>query len=198
MTHTRDTKRYPLYVRLAGAGFSWKFKDCGVTISDETIVWTLGGERYETTLSNIAEVHLQTNSVGQDIIATCRLRFVDDPELLVLSAGDNGLYDAGQAKIYAAFVGDLHRRLGALSAAQIAFTAGYGNARRTFGFGLIGICAAFFLIMPTVLLFFSRELSLIPGLYFGVLLVWPLYRLVGMNEPQTYDPRALPNELVDT
>ena len=198
MTHTPKSKRYALYVRLAGAGFSWKFKDCDVAISDETIAWTLGGEPYQTTLTNIAEVHLQTNAVGQDIIATCRLRFAEGPELVVLSSGDNGLHDGGQARIYAAFVRDLHRRLGALPAAQIAFTAGYSNTRRTFGFALIGICVAFFLIMPTALLFVSRETSLIPGLYFGVLLIWPLYRLVSMNEPQNYDPRTLPNELVDT
>jgi len=197
MTHTRNTKRYALYVRLAGAGFTRKFKDCGVTIADETIAWSLGSEPYQTTLTNIAEVHLQTNAVGQDIIATCRLRFTEGAELLVLSSGDNGLHDGRQARIYAAFVRDLHRRLVALPAQQIAFTAGYSNARRTVGFALIGICVAFFLIMPTALLFISREMSLIPGLYFGVLLIWPLYRLVSMNEPQTYDPRALPNELID-
>ena len=192
------TKRYALFVRLAGAGFAWKFKDCGVTISNESIAWALDGEPYETGLSNIAEVHLQTNAVGQDIIAICRLRFREGPELLVLSAGANGLYDDGQAALYGAFVRDLHRRLATLPDAQIVFAAGYTSARRTLGIVLIGVSVAFFLIMPTALLVILREISLIPALYFGVLLIWPLYGLVSTNEPQTYDPRALPASLIDT
>jgi len=197
MTKSGKPRHYGLYVRLPGAAFAWKFKDCGITISDESIAWAINDEPYETTPSNIAEVHLQTNAVGQNIIATCRIRFRDGPELLVLSADENGLYADDQARTYAAFVRDLNRRLADSSQKDIAFTAGYSAERQTFGFALIGLCVAFFLVIPTVLLLISREVSLIPGLYFGLLLVWPLYRLVMTNAPQTYDPRAVPSEFVD-
>jgi hypothetical protein len=40
--------------------------------------------------------------------------------------------------------------------------------------------------------------SLLSSLYFGMFLAWPLYKLIQTNEPNTYDPRALPDELIDT
>jgi hypothetical protein len=198
MTDATNSQRYLLYVRRAGAGIAWKFRDCGITLSDERIAWQIGDEAHDTKLADIAEVHLQTNAVSQDIIAVCRIRFADGFELLVLSSGENGLHDAEKAALYRDFVRDLHGRLAAQKGAAIAFTAGYSNARRTVGLVLIVVCVLFFLGLPTVLLLMSGELSMLSALYFGGLLIWPLYRVVSMNEAQTYDPRALPAELIET
>ena len=118
--------------------------------------------------------------------------------LLVLSSSDGGTYDAGQAAIYRSFVQDLHARLAALKDAEITYTAGYSNARQKFGLVLLVVVVLFFLVLPTVLLLMTRELSLFSSLYFGVFLAWPLHRLILTNEPSTYDPRALPDELIDT
>lgn len=192
------SQTYDLILRTEGAGFAWKFRDRGITLARERIAWTLDGEQHDTKLADIAAVHLQTNMVGQGTIATCRIRFVDGFVLLVLSRSDSGTYDAGQAAIYRAFVRDLHAWLAALKGAAISYTAGYNSARQTFGLVLLVVVVLFFLVLPTMLLLMSGELSLLSGLYFGVLLAWPLYRLVQTNEPRGYDPRVLPDELIDT
>ena len=192
------SQSYDLYLRTEGAGFVWKFTDHSITLANGHLVWTLGEQRHDVPLTNIAEVHLQTNIVGQGTIATCRITFADGFVLLVLSSSENGTYDAGQAAIYRSFVYDLHARLAALKDAAIAYTAGFSNARQKFGIVLLVVVVLFFLVLPTVLLMMTGSLSLLSSLYFGVFLAWPLYRLIQTNAPSTYDPCALPDELIDT
>jgi len=197
MNAGKPEQSYDLFLRPDGARFVWTIPDRGIALYPDGLSFALGGESRDPAFEDIAAVHLQTNAVGQSILGTCRIRFADDSAISVLSSGGNGLYDGQQAALYGSFVRDLHARLAALPNAAIEFTAGYSAARRQFGLVILVIAAAFFLLLPTVLLLKTKELSLLSSLYFGALLLWPLYRLVMTNTPNRYDPRSPPAELID-
>ena len=137
---TAGSRSYDLHLRSGG---HWLSSDHGVTLSDDTIAWVERDERCEARLRDIAEVHLQTGSVGDNTIASCRLNFRDGETLLIASNNSRGLQDDEHDTRYAAFALDLHARLAALKDARIAFTAGFGAARYRFGKVVIVIAVLF-------------------------------------------------------
>src|SRR5262249_29356199 len=168
---------YDLYLGFGQKRFVWTNPDHGVTLTDDGIAWFAGGREWQARLRDIAEVHLQTGNIGENTIATCRLRFSDGTPLSILSSNSRGLQDASHDKLYVAFVRDLHRRLAAEDA-RVAFTAGFSDARYRFGKVVAVVAGLFFVVAPTVLLLMTREANMVWALYAGVLLVWPLYRLM--------------------
>ncbi len=189
-------KSYDLYLRFGKGRFVWRNPDHGVTLTDDGIAWIAGGQEREARLRDIGEIHLQTGNVGQNTIATCRLRFSDGSTLLIVSSNSYGLQDDEHAKLYAEFAQDLHARLAGLKNARIIFTAGFSEARYRFGKVLAIVAGLFFIVGPTVLLLMTRELTMVSALYVGVFLVWPLYTVMNANAPRSYDPRDVPQELV--
>ncbi len=189
-------KNYALYFRLGTAKFSWRNSEPGVTLSDDAIAWTADGRQRQARLSDIAEVHLQTGSIGQNTIASCRLRFHDGSTLLVASNNGYGLQDDTHDRVYCAFVQDLHARLAARTATPIAFTAGFSAARYRFGKVTIMVAGLFFLVTPVVLFLITGSWQMIWALFLGVSLLWPLYRVMRADAPRIYDPRQVPPELM--
>jgi hypothetical protein len=189
---------YDLYFRSGEAKFSWRNSAPGVSLSDDAIAWTADGRQQRARLSDIAEVHLQTGSVGQNIIASCRLRFHDGSTLLIASNNGYGLQDDAHDRDYRAFVQDLHARLAARNDTQIAFTAGFGAARYRFGKVVIVVAGLFFLVTPAVLLLITGSWQMIWALFLGVSLLWPLYRVMKADAPRIYDPQQVPQELMPT
>jgi len=190
-------KSYDLCLRFGEARFVWA-PDHGVTLTDEAIAWTADDREQQARLRDIAEVHLQTGSVGQNIIANCRIRFSDGSTLLISSNTPHGLESAAQDDLYAAFVQDLHARLAAIKDAGIVFSAGFSEARYRFGKVLVVVVVLFFLVAPTVLLLMTAAWQMAWALYFGVCLVWPFYKVMSANAPRAYDPRDIPPELMPT
>jgi len=191
-------KTYDLYLRSGGRRLSFAAADHGVTLTDDGLHWVEGDEECSALFRDIAEVHLQTGSIGPNTIASCRLRLGDGATVLISSNNERGLEDEGRDRLYADFVHDLHARLAARKDTGIAFTAGFGDTRYRFGQVILVIAGLFFLVTPTVLLFMTRSWSMAWTLYIGVGLVWPLYRLVMANAPRSYDPREVPKELLPT
>jgi hypothetical protein len=191
-------KNYDLYFRFGAAKFSWRNAEPGVSLSDDAIAWTADGGQQQAGLSDITGVHLQTGSIGQNTIASCRLRFRDGSTLLVASNNGYGLQDDAHDKAYCVFVQDLHARLAARKAAPIAFTAGFSAARYRFGKVTIVVAGLFFLVTPVVLFLITGSWQMIWALFLGVSLLWPLYRVMRADAPRIYDPRQVPPELMPT
>jgi len=187
---------YDLYLSFGQKRFVWTNPDHGVTLTDSAIAWIAGGREWRARLRDVAEVHLRTGNIGESTIATCRLRFADGSTVLIASSNSHGLQDNARDRLYATFVDDLHRRLAALEDARIAFMAGVSAARYRFGKILVVVAGLFFIVTPTVLLLITREWSMAWALYTGVLLLWPVYRVMQANAPRIYDPRHVPPELV--
>jgi len=193
---TADRRSYALYYRFGPWRLALRSSDPGVTLSGDAIAWAADGRPREVSLRDIAEVHLQSGSVGENTIASCRLTFRDGASLVIGSNNARGLQDDEHDRAYVAFVADLHARLAALTDTPIAFTAGFGAARYRFGKVVLVVAGLFFLVTPAVLLVVTGAWSMIWTLAAGAGLIWPLYRIVMANAPRTYDPRALPAELM--
>lgn len=193
-----DRKSYDLYFRSGAAKFSWRNSAPGVSLSDDALVWTADGREQQARLGDIAEVHLQTGSVGRNMIASCRLRFRDGSTFLIASNNGYGLQDDAHDKAYRAFVQNLHARLAARKDTQVAFTAGFSAARYRFGKVAIVAAGLFFLVTPTVLLLITGAWQMIWALFLGVSLLWPVYRVMRAAAPRVYDPQQVPSELMPT
>jgi len=189
-------KSYDLYLGFGGKRFVWTNPDHGVGLKDDGIVWNAGDREWQARLRDIAAVHLGTGNVGDNTIATCRLSFSDGVTLSITSANSHGLQNDTQDRLYAAFVHDLHARLAALKDAPVAFTAGVSAARYRFGRVVIVVAGLLFIVTPTVLLLMTREWQMAWALSTGILLVWPVYRVIRANAPRDYDPRHVPPELL--
>lgn len=189
-----DPRSYDLHLRSGTRG--WFSADHGVMLTDDQIFWNEGDKKREAQLGDIAGVHLQTGTIGENTIASCRLNFRAGSTLLITSNNDRGLQDDEHDRLYRAFALDLHARLTALKDAQITFTAGFSATRYRFGEAVIVVAGLFFLVTPAVLLFITRSWSMIWTLCAGLGLVWPLYRVMMANAPRRYDPREVPAQMM--
>lgn len=189
-------KSYDLYLGFGGKRLVWTNPNHGVTLADDGIAWNADGREWQARLRDIAAVHLGTGNVGENTIASCRLRFSDGMTLLITSSNSYGLQADAQDRLYAEFVHDLHARLAAIKGAHVDFTAGFSDARYHFGKVVVVVAGLFFIVTPTVLLLMIHEWQMAWALYAGVLLVWPVYRVVKANAPRCYDPRHVPPELL--
>ena len=191
-----DRKSYDLYIRPGERRLVWSFSDQGVSLSDDTIAWVADGWTSQAALRDIVEVHLQLGYVEDNAVGSCRLRFADGSALSVVSSNKRGFEDATQDQLYVAFVHDLHARLAAQRDAHPSFTAGLSEGRYRFGFFIGIIAVLFFIVTPIVLLLVTRDWKAALFTYTGVVLLWPLYKVMQANAPRSYDPRHVPPELM--
>jgi hypothetical protein len=193
---TADKRRYDVYLTAGGRRFYFRNDNHGVTLDDARIAWTYDGRTEKAPLSDIVAVHLQSGGSWQNVIDQCEIAFATGDTVTVSNAGASGVPDDGQTPIYRDFVRDLHRRLAARGAGAIRFTAGYRplNYRVVLvGAVLLGmICVA----LPLVLLAITGEFKVLGLLVGGVVLCWPLARMVQNNAPREYQPQKLPDELL--
>jgi hypothetical protein len=192
-----NSKSYDLYLRLGERPLVWSIPDHGLTLKDDEIAWIAGGRHSQASLRAIVEVHLQIGCIEDNAIASCRLRFANGLTLSITSSNSRGFQDAALDKLYIEFVYDLHARLAARREARIAFTAGFSEGRYQF-VTVVAVVAAglFFVVTPVMLLLITGEWKVALATYTGVVLLWPLYKVIKANAPRSYDPRHVPPELL--
>lgn len=189
-----NERSYGLYLS-SGLSFHWSNPNHGVRLTDDRIAWTIDDNRQDAHFSRIVEVRLQTGGNAQDLIAMCKITFVDGYVLTVYNGSAMGLPDNAQAALYRDFVRDLHRRLVA-SKARVDYIAGFSEGRyhivlpASIALGLIVVA------LPFVLVLITGEIKVLFALIAGAWLFWPMYKMVQANKPQTYDPTHLPSELL--
>jgi hypothetical protein len=191
-----DGKSYDLFINPGERRLVWSYSDHGVKLTDDAIAWSVDGQESQASFRDILEVHLQLGYIKGKAVATCRLRFADETSIVVVSGDSFGFPDAELDRLYVEFIHDLHARLAALPDARTAFTSGFSEARRQFGEVAVVIAGLFFVVMPAAALLLSWEWKTVILTYSGVLLVWPVYKMIQINAPRTYDPRHVPQELM--
>ena len=192
-----DSKQYALCFRVPGRQSVWRIRDQGIALSDQHISWSLDGGEMSYSLKDVAEVHLQTGAIGEEVIASCRLTFADGTVLSIASCDSGGVHTSpAQAELYSDFVHELHARLARLEGASTVFTAGYGEARYRVVQVLFWIAVVFFGVAPTLAVLVSGEWGKLPLVLGGFALTWMLRKLMSANAPRSYDPRHLPEELI--
>jgi hypothetical protein len=99
--------------------------------------------------------------------------------------------------VYRDFLRDLHARIVKRGEGATRFLQGYPETNyrvvlvAAILLGMIGVAG------PLVLLFIVPKLEVVAMLVGGAFLCWPLYTMVQNNAPRPYDPRKLPEELME-
>lgn len=189
-----DAASFALPVRSDATGFTLFLNDRGVTLGGGRIGWSIDGEAFEEPFASLSDIHLETTSMRRGLIPTCRLTFADGRVLRILAATAAGFPDGDQRRLYAQFIYELHRRLGAEDRRRIAFGCGYAASR-------VGMLRALALGGGALTLLL---LALVPtgGLKGAVLAValgvgsWRLWSVADANAPRAYDPDAIPSEML--
>lgn len=187
-------RSYDLYLS-SGLSFHWSNPNHGVTLTDGKIAWIIDDDQREAQFSRIVEVRLQTGGNAQDLIAMCKITFVDGYFLTVYNGSAMGLPDDAQAALYRDFVGDLHRRLVA-SKTNVDYIAGFSEGRYHIVLPASILLGLLVVALPFVLLLVTGEIKVLFLLIGGVWLFWPMYKMVQANKPHTYDPTHLPSALL--
>jgi hypothetical protein len=162
-------------------GFYFRNSNQGVILTAERINWTFGGIADGAPFHNIRAVHLQTGGDWREPTNLCTITFADGYKLLVINSDD------ARRQVYRDFVRDLHSRLAAVQTSTV-FTSGYQGFR----YPLIIACAVLLGFMsigaPVVAMTLQRGIGPITAMFAGVVLYWPLIKMIEKNAPA--EPRS--------
>jgi len=189
-------RRYDLHHRGGSQRVIWRYRDEGVTVTSNGLEWTAGGVRWAEPFADIVAIRLETGSIPRSgYFATCTVGFRNGVSLVVNSLDDRGLPDHDRVAPYVAFVQDLHARLGPEDRQRIRFLAGNTEGRYRFGIVATVLAGAFFVVLPLVLLAVTGESKALFLTLSGVVFVYPVIRTVRRNEPRSYAPERLTEDL---
>jgi hypothetical protein len=187
---------YDLCIAIAGRQLHWRNRNHGVTLSQDTMAWTMDADANETAYGNIVAVHLESR--GQKVTEDrCTITFSDGRRgLLIVNTDPGGYADATQVARYRDFVRDLHAHLPAELYPSIRFSASVPR-RRYWTMMIAAIAGAPIFAAAGLAGFFLFHL------WQGVLLFalgeyfcWTLLRRALANTPRDYTPDALPDALL--
>jgi len=187
---------HAVYLMTGNTGLHFRNENCGVTLSADRIDWIAERTPSSAALTDIVSVHLQSGGHWNKAVRHCRIRFADGSFLLVTDGDDRGLADPAQTPIYRAFVRDLHARLVAAGIDTVRFSAGYTPGRYyvivscAILLGLIGVG------LPLIIVLIQRDLRALTAAVAGGVLCWRLVPMIEANTPRSYQPNALPHELL--
>ncbi|WP_439577564.1 hypothetical protein [Elioraea sp.] len=174
-------------------------RDGTVRVSAAGIAFDLDGAEHRRLWEEIASIRLRVDPQGGVETGICALGFRGGPGVLIRTGTRLGVHDAGRADAYRAFVAALHAALPAEAHGRIAFLRG-----NTAGAQMVQTASnwAFGLIVGGALLFILAQGTDLPwariGVVFGAaaLLVWFAERRTGRLAPGSYDPAAVPDDLL--
>jgi hypothetical protein len=193
-----STTHHEIFLTDGAATLRWSMTDSGVTLSDDSLSWAIGGVGLERGYSDISHIRLQRASAGaHDAIGVCQIRFRDGTMLHVYGGGDKGFPDETQAARYNAFVRDLHGRLASRQdTKRIHFQAGISEGRHTVLTVTIIAAGLLFVLLPVVLVLMAGTLHALGVAAAAIALFWSFYKLWDKNRPRAYSPSHVPEDLL--
>jgi hypothetical protein len=190
-------RRYDLYLREgATGGLVWRYRDEGIVLTPLGLEWTAGGVKRTAVFAHIRSIRIQTGNVPKSgYFGTCTITFRNGQTLTVNSLNSWGSPDEDRLDDYAEFLQDLHARLSQEDRKRISFIAGATEGRQMFGKFAVVIGGAFFVLLPLVLLFLTGEVKALFIMLGGIAFIFPAFRTLTRNEPRTYNPDHLDDDL---
>lgn len=190
-------RRYDLHFREGPAGgIVWRYRDAGITLSPTGIEWRADGQRRFTDWSTITAIRVQTGHIPKSgYFGSCEITFRNGRRLTVNSLNSWGSPDDHRLDDYAEFLQDLHAHLGEEDRKRIRFIAGATEGRQLFGKAAVVLGGAFFILLPLVLLIITGEVKALFITLAGAAFIIPAFRTVRRNEPRTYNPLHLDDDL---
>jgi hypothetical protein len=193
---TFPERHYNLFLREGFSRFLWKLRDEGITLGD-TLRWEHDARLRERRLDDLREVRLTSAHIHKSgDVGLCQLTFRDGQRLTVQSSNMSGLADHDRAPVYGDFVRDLHRRLAALKGSTIAFHAGDDPRGRILTLVVVTIAILFFGALPLGLFLFKPGWETLGVLGAGAAFIWPVLKTMQRNEPRSYSPSQVPEDLL--
>ena len=154
------------------------------------------GIRRKLAYTEIVEIRLQTGHIPRSgDFGACAIKFRNGVLLTVNSLNSWGTPDDERVDPYITFVEDLHARLGQEDRGRIRFLAGNTDGRYRFGVFAAVLAGAFFVVLPLVLVFVTGESEALFLTLAGVFFVYPVIRVIRKNEPRSYNPQRLDDDL---
>jgi hypothetical protein len=190
-------RRYALHVG-EGAGYRlvWRLADEGVTVTDDGLEWTAHGISRSQAFSDIASIRLETGQMPRSgEFATCTVAFRRGITLVVNTLNDWGTPDDDRIDPYRSFVEDFHARLSPEDRRRIRFLAGNPVGRYRFAVFAAVLAGAFFVVLPLGLAIVTGEGKALLITLTGAFFVYPVIRTVRRNEPRSYNPDRLDDDL---
>lgn len=194
---TDQRRHHDLHFREGpGGGIVWRFRDCGIWLSPAGLEWYADGEKRFTDYTTIEAIRLQTGHIPKSgAFGSCILTFRNGRDLTVTSLDSWGSPDPGRFDDYAEFVQDLHGHLGDEDRRRIRFHAGSTPGRQMFGTVSIVLGGLMFVALPLVLVLITGEAKAFFIMLGGIAFIFPAFRTLKKNEPRSYDPRHLDEDL---
>lgn len=188
---------YALFLREGSSyRFVWKMRNEGVALTPTGLEWTVDGIHRNLSFVEISRIHLRTAQVPRSgEFGVCSVLFRNGIELVVSTLNSWGTPDEGRIEPYISFVRDLHARLSEEDRRRIRFVAGNSEARHRFGVVIAVIAGAFFVLLPLGLAVVTGESKALFLTLAGGFLVFPVVRSLRKNEPRSYNPDRLDDDL---
>ncbi|MCB1501259.1 MAG: hypothetical protein KDK07_15995 [Bauldia sp.] len=191
-----EPRRYELFHRGQGRGLVWRFRDEGVVLTPAGIEWRTDGAARSMPYAEIESIRIESGHIPKSgYFGTCTIVGRGDRTIAVNSLNSWGTADPGRLADYADFVQDLHARLSDDDRRRIRFNAGMTEGRQMFGKFAAILGGAFFLVLPVGLLIWTGEVKALFLALAGAIFVIPAFRLLKKNEPRSYDPQRLDDDL---
>jgi hypothetical protein len=190
-------RHYDLHFREGPrSGLVWRYRDAGITLTPAGMEWVAAGERRYTDYATIATIRIQTGHIPKaGYFGSCIITFRNGRDLTVTSLDSWGSPDPERLDDYAEFLQDLHARLGEEDKRRIVFLAGVTEGRQMAGKVAVVIGGAFFVLLPLGLLLLTGEIKTLLIALAGAAFVVPAFRTLKKNEPRTYNPDSLDEDL---
>ena len=193
-----DTRRhFDLHFREGpGGGIVFRNRDSGIGLSPAGMEWYGAGERRFTDYTTIEAIRLQTGHMPKSgYFGACEITFRNGRKLTITSLDSWGSPDGERLDDYAEFIQDLHGHLGDEDRRRIRFDAGTTPGRQAFATVAMVLGGLMFVALPLVLVLLTGEAKALFIMLGGIAFIFPAFRTLKKNEPRTYDPRHLDEDL---
>ena len=177
-------------------GFVWRYRDAGIVLTPTAMEWRTDGVARTTDYSTIESIRLQTGNVPKSgTFGACQVTFRNGRTLVINSMNSWGTPDPERFDDYAEFLQDFHERLSEEDRRRIRFLAGATEGRQMFARISVWLGGAFFVLLPLVVMLLTGEIEALFLCIAGLAFIVPALRTLRKNEPRTYDPRHLDDDL---
>ena len=190
-------RHYDLHFREGPAGgFIWRYRDSGLALTPLGMEWRAAGQQRFTDWSTIDTIRVQTGHIPKSgYFGSCQITFRNGRALSVTSLDSWGSADASRLDDYSEFLQDLHTYLSEADKKRIHFVAGVTEGRQIFGKVAVVLGGAMFVLLPLVLLLLTGEIKALFITVGGLAFIIPAFRTLKKNEPRTYNPDSLDDDL---
>jgi hypothetical protein len=190
--------RYELMLDSGRRLVVWRFEGNAITLDEAGLSFALRGIDQRRAWTDVRAVQLTLSHGGRNSgpVGVCEITFRDGLVLRVRSCDRHGFGDDERAQTYYQFLQALHARLAAAGAKGVHFGGGSTRTRQRVLKGLLVVMALMFIGLPAGAFLWTLDIETLGMTVAGGAFTVPFYMLMRRNEPRSYVPDSLPQDLL--